>query len=63
MIPVLENSQDFFRLYQIIVMLDQGDIPEEERRKMMVTREGKSFFKYFLKYLLQLGEKWGKIGS
>jgi len=46
MIPVLENSQDFFRLYQIIVMLEQGDIPEEERRKMMVTREGKSFFKF-----------------
>jgi len=22
MVPVLENSQDFFRLYQIIVMLD-----------------------------------------
>ena len=63
MIPVLENSQDFFRLYQIIVMLDQGDIPEEERRKMMVTREVKSFFKYFLKYLLQLGRGWGKIGS
>jgi len=54
MIPVLENSQDFFRLYQIIVMLDQRDIPEEERRKMMVSREKK-----FFKIVVAIGERMG----
>jgi len=34
MIPVLENSQDFFRLCQIIVILDQRDIPERQVRRL-----------------------------
>jgi len=34
MIPVLENSQDLFRLYQIIVMLDQRDIPDRQARRL-----------------------------
>ena len=54
MIPVLENSQDFFRLCQIIVILDQRDIPEEERRKMMVSREKK-----FFKIVVAIGERMG----
>jgi len=31
MIPVLENSQDYFRLYQIIVRLDQRDIHNDRK--------------------------------
>jgi len=58
MIPVLENSQDFFRLCQIIVILDQRDIPEKERRKMMVSR-GKKFFKIFFKIFVAIGAGMG----